>query len=244
MADFLLGYYGQASTFQPGPFSTAGVAGNLNQYHFKYFAPYVQDEWKVTNRLTLDLGLRWDYRNVPYETNNKLFWINPANTLGGLCFADKALLTNGIAPAGNGFYDYCGSNTPAKGSKTPFAPRIGFAFRPFGGDKTVVRGGYGIYWDSFETREMDDSGDLYPFVERTTLTPTAQTLAVAPKLTDQLFPPLTAPLPVTIAAQGGQFIAVILSEHPRNPYVQQWSLSVQREPVSYTHLTLPTIYSV
>ena len=229
VADFLLGYYGSASTFQPGPFSSPGVAGNLNQYHFKYFAPYVQDEWKVTNRLTLNLGLRWDYRNVPYETHDKLFWINPENTLGGLCFADKALLSNGIAPAGNGFYDYCGSNTPTKGSKTPFAPRIGFAFRPFGGDKTVVRGGYGIYWDSFETREMDNSGDLYPFVERTTLTPTAQTLAVAPKLTDELFPALTAPLPVTIAAQGGQFIAVILSEHPRNPYVQQWSFSVQRE---------------
>ena len=46
------------------------------------------------NRLTLDLGLRWDYRNVPYETHDKLFWINPANALGGLCFADKALLTN------------------------------------------------------------------------------------------------------------------------------------------------------
>ena len=38
IADFLLGYYHDASTFQPGPFSPAGVAGNLNQYHFQYFA--------------------------------------------------------------------------------------------------------------------------------------------------------------------------------------------------------------
>ena len=73
------------------------MAGNLNQYHFKYFAPYVSDEWKVNSRLTLNLGVRWDYRNVPYETHDKLFWIDPNNAQGGLCFADKTLLTNGIA---------------------------------------------------------------------------------------------------------------------------------------------------
>ena len=66
MADYLLGYYENASTFQPGPFSTSGSQpGNLNQYVFRYFAPYFQDDWKVNDRLTLNLGLRWDYRNVP-----------------------------------------------------------------------------------------------------------------------------------------------------------------------------------
>ena len=58
-------------TFQPGPFSPAGVAGNLNQYHFQYFAPYIQDDWKVTSRLTLNLGLRWDYRTVPFEARQQ-----------------------------------------------------------------------------------------------------------------------------------------------------------------------------
>jgi hypothetical protein len=229
VADFLLGYYSGAGTFQPGPFSDPKIAGNLNQFHFLYAAPYVQDDWKVTSKLTVNLGLRWDYRSIPYETHDKMFWIDRQNTAGGLCFADKALLTNGIAPAGNGFYDYCGRHNPADGSKKPFAPRVGFAFRPFGGGKTVIRGGYGIYWDSSETREIDDSGDLYPFVTRTNLSPATQTPAVAPKLTDNLYPALSALTPVTIAAQGAQFIAVIISETPRNPYVQQWSLSVQRD---------------
>src|ERR1700682_3312544 len=148
VADFLLGYYHDASTFQPGPFSPAGVAGNLNQYHFQYFAPYIQDDWKVSNRLTLNLGLRWDYRSVPFEQNDKMFWFDKANTQGGLCFARKELLTDGIAPPGNGFYRYCGRNNPRDGSKMPFAPRFGFALRPFGDNGTVVRGGYGVFFDS------------------------------------------------------------------------------------------------
>ncbi len=234
VADFLLGYYNGANTFQPGPFSSPNIAGNLNQYHFMYFAPYVQDDWKVSSRLTLNVGLRWDYRNVPYEQSNKMFWIDDQNmpglsgfTGGGLCFANPTLANNGVAPDGNGFYRYCGRRNPADGSKTPFAPRFGFAWRPFGGDKTVVRGGYGIFWDSFLSREIDDSGDLYPYVERTQLSPNSQDPSVAPKLTDQLFPSQTAIVPIT--APNSQFVAVIISDHPRNPYVQQYTLSVQRQ---------------
>ena len=239
VADFLLGYYNGANTFQPGPFSDPKIAGNLNKYVFTYIAPYVQDDWKVTNRLTLNLGLRWDYRSVPYEQSNKFFWIDDQNlpggsrfTGGGLCFADPDLATNGVAPAGNGFYNYCGRKNPADGSKTPFAPRIGFAYRPFGGSSTVVRGGYGIFWDSSLSREIDDSGDLYPFVTRTQLSPNSQPAAVAPKLTDQLFPAQTAIVPIT--SPNSQFVAVIQSDHPRNPYVQQYTLSVQHELIKNT----------
>ncbi len=231
VADFLLGYYHDASTFQPGPFSPSGVAGNLNQYRFMYFAPFVQDDWKVTNRLTLNLGLRWDYRAVPTEKDNKMFWFDRANAGGGLCFADKNLQTQTIsslggpiAPEGNGFYRYCGRPNPADGSKKPFAPRIGLAYRL--GDKTVLRGGYGIFFDSAETREIDDSGDIYPFVVRAS--PNATVDATLPKLTDNMFPPVLLH-PVSVAQDGSQFFAVIISEFPHNPYVQQWSLSVQRE---------------
>jgi hypothetical protein len=192
-----------AGTFQPGPFSSAtGNPGNLNQYHFKYFGPYIQDDWKTTERLTLNVGLRWDYRAVPYETNDKLFWIDTANQAGGLCYANKALLTDGVAPAGNGFYRYCGRHNPKDGSKTPFAPRLGFAYRPFG-DDTVIRGGYGIYFDSSETREMDNSGDLYPYVIRASLSPAIQAV---PKLTDQLFPVASALHPVSAATEGGSLL--------------------------------------
>lgn len=233
-ADFLLGYYSGASAFQPGPFSSTTTPGNQNQFHFKYFAPYIQDDWKTTPNLTLNIGLRWDFRTIPYETNDKMFWIDTANTNGGLCFANKTLLTDGIAPAGNGFYRYCGRNNPRSPSYYPFAPRLGFAYRPFGDNKTVVRGGYGLTYDSSLTREIDNSGDLYPYVIRASINPV--TLAGAPKNTDNLFPPTATPHAVSVATDGGQFIAVIISENPVNPYVQQYSLSVEREIAPNTTL--------
>ena len=226
IADFLLGYYHDAQTFLPGPFSLPGQAGNLNQYHFTYFAPFVQDDWKLTSRLTVNLGLRWDFRTVPFEQNNKMGWLDQTNPDGGLCIADPSLLTKGIAPAGS-MYRYCGRRNPADGSKKPFAPRFGFAYRPFGGDKTVIRGGYGIFFDSAEGREIDDSGDIYPYEVRVNVVPTTQPVASAPKLTDQMFLPNNTISPVTPAQSS--FIAVIISENPKNPYVQQWTLSVQRE---------------
>ncbi|MGD0656422.1 MAG: hypothetical protein ABSA16_18980, partial [Thermoguttaceae bacterium] len=172
IGDFLLGYYQNVGGYIPGPLSPSNVAGNPQSHVYNYLAPFVQDDWKVTPRLTLNLGLRWDYRSVPYETANKFFWLDVNNPNGGMCFADQKLLSNGVAPAGNGFFEYCGRRAPENpGLLKPFAPRIGFAYRPFGGDKTVIRGGYGIYYDSFEAREIDNSGDFYPYSIRDSLTP-------------------------------------------------------------------------
>ena len=76
VADMLLGYYSGVGIFQPAAFSVPGAAGNPREFNFKYFAPYFQDDWRVNSRLTVNLGLRWDYRNVPYETRNRMAWRN------------------------------------------------------------------------------------------------------------------------------------------------------------------------
>ena len=96
----------------------------------------------------------------------------------------------------------------------------------------MIRGGYGIFFDSSETREIDDSGDYYPYVVRAALNPV---LSAVPKTTDGLFPPVTLHT-VTPAIDGQQFVAVIISNHPINPYVQQWQLSVQHELARNTTL--------
>jgi Carboxypeptidase regulatory-like domain/TonB dependent receptor len=234
VADMLLGDYSAAQAFVPGAFSNPNVAGNPRQYNFQYFAPFVQDDWKVNSRLTLNLGLRWDLRTVPYETHNHMAWLDTSNPLGGMCIADPALTTDGIAPPGNGFYRYCGRRNPADAEKHDFGPRIGFAYRPL--EKTVVRGGYGIFWDGIEGREIDGSADVYPYVSRVNLQQVAGQTTY--QTTDQIFPSFASG-PVTGGPNGpNSFTAVIISEKPQNPYMQQWTLSVQRELARNTTLEI------
>jgi len=101
-------------------------------------------------------------------------------------------------------------------------------------DKTVVRGGYGVFFDSFEGREIDDSADIFPYSIRNNLTPT--TVAGTPKLTNQMFPIHTTlgPFPEDTLS----FIAVIQSENPLDPYVQSWTLSGERELAKNTTLEI------
>ncbi len=226
VADFLLGTYSGASAFVPGPFSVAGKAGNLHNYQFSYFAGYLQDDWKVDSKLTLNLGLRWDLRPVPTEAANHMGWLDSSNPLGGMCIADQKLTTDGIAPAGNGFYRYCGTNHPGKSELSDFAPRVGGAYRI--NSKTVARAGFGVFWDGVEGREIDDSGDIYPYVSRQNLSQNGGQVSYAS--TDSLWPALDTVSPITGGPSGpNSFIAVIISDKPKNPYVEQWSLSLERE---------------
>lgn len=233
-ADMLIGYVGGVSGYVPGPLSPTTTAGNPQDHIFSALAPYAEDDWKVSQKLSLNIGLRWDYRAAAYEASNHFFWLDTTNTQGGLCYADPALTTNGVA-TGLGLDNktpilrYCGK-VPHAGSKTPFAPRFGFNYRI--NDKMVARGGYGIFFDSFEGREIDDSADIYPYSVRNNLSPA--TVGTQPKLADQMFPSYQTlgPFPQSSLS----FIAVIESNNPRNPYVQSWTLSVERELARNTTL--------
>ena len=150
--------------FQPAAFSVAGAAGNPREFNFLYFAPYFQDDWRVSSKLTVNLGLRWDYRNVPYETNNRMAWRNLDFAPGGLLVADESLVDGGIVDGA--YYQFAGRRSPENPDRFKvFAPRFGFAWRPIG-ERTVIRGGYGVFFDSAEGREIDGAADVYPYVSR------------------------------------------------------------------------------
>lgn len=233
IADMLTGYYSGVGGFVPGPLSPTDQAGNPQDHVFSYVGPYAEDDWKVTQKLSINYGLRWDYRAAAYEASNHFFWLDTTNPQGGLCFADPALSKDGVAPGvginGGSILRYCGS-VPHPGPKSPFAPRFGINYRI--DDRTVVRGGYGIFYDSFEGREIDDSADIYPYSIRNSLSPA--TVASDPKLSNQLFPSYASlgPFPESSLS----FIAVIESENPLDPYVQSWTLSVERELARNTTL--------
>jgi hypothetical protein len=90
-----------------------------------YFA---QDDWRVNSRLTLNLGLRYDFYTWPYEINNRQSNWDPTN--GTL-----------VVPGTPGW-----PRSLVNNDKNNFAPRVGFAYNLDGAGKTVVRGGYGIFY--------------------------------------------------------------------------------------------------
>jgi hypothetical protein len=149
-ASFLLGYpYQGQSNYAAYPF-----------YKQWYIAPYLQDDWKVSNRLTINLGLRYDINAPITEKYNRLdYAFNPniANPIGPMAIANIAALKLNIPAQFASLYSdlanlkggmqFAGQNgnsaMPAHIDWTGIQPRIGFALRLKG--KLVMRGGYGAY---------------------------------------------------------------------------------------------------
>lgn len=114
---------------------------------------FVQDDWKVNSRLTLNLGVRYDFYGYPVDTRGRLVNFLPDQFRQGTTAA-PAGPPNGFVQAGNGTL----VNVPAvadtlvPNDKNNFAPRVGFAYRLNDSGTLVARGGYGIYYDRFSTR--------------------------------------------------------------------------------------------
>jgi hypothetical protein len=151
-------------------------------------------------------------------------WRNLDYAAGGLLVADQSLVDGGIVD--RAYYQYADRRSPENPDRFKvFAPRVGLAWRPLD-DRTVIRGGYGVFFDSAEGREIDGAADVYPYVSRGNY---IQSIGQPTPLqtSDSLFPSFAAPGVATPAAN--TFLAVSQSPEPKNPYMQQWSIGVQRE---------------
>ena len=118
-----------------------GKPSQLRRYMLGVFA---QDDWKVSHRLTLNLGLRYDYEAPWWEAQGRLatFDFDTAK-IRYAEGAPSALLDKLTFP-----FERNGPNSAYNPNKLSFAPRVGFAWRPFGDSKTAVRGGYGLFFTS------------------------------------------------------------------------------------------------
>ena len=120
-------------------------------------ALYLQDDWKVSRKLTLNLGIRWEYEAPFHVRDKKLMTFDQ----------DKGLVryVTGAPSLDQLRYPYetGGPTSPWPGHKRTFMPRFGFAFRPFSGDRTVVRAGYGIFFLSEPASVMQGGVFANPF---------------------------------------------------------------------------------
>jgi hypothetical protein len=105
--------------------------GDTTGRRWKIFRPYVQDDWRVSKNLTVNLGLAWDITTPIAEVAGRQADFNPAN---------GQFLIPGV--------NYVGDSAGIRTYWKAFEPRIGLAYKLFGGDKTVLRAGYAIFHDS------------------------------------------------------------------------------------------------
>ena len=161
------------------------------------FSGFVQEDWKVNDRLSVNAGLRYDLFNPFYDTKGRMVAFDPA--LAQLTpVAGINVLTAGFVQASNGSMP--GIPKVQKGlvdtRYTNFAPRLGFAFRPIAQDHSLVlRGGYGLYYDRMNARLFNSQVFNAPYdiiaMNLYTLTATGA-VATTPSMTD---PFVHVPLP-------------------------------------------------
>ena len=209
LASFLLGTAASGSINKVNPISTRSTYG----------AFFVQDDWRVTNKLTLNLGLRWDLSTGDKEKYNRLAFFDPtaSNPLGA-----KAGLPNLT-----GLLTWIGQGNPNQQASAlaDFGPRFGMAYQIT--PKTVLRGGYAIF---FLPRNVQGNGAGAVEAFRTTnylasvdgVTPANRLANPYPQ---GILPALNDRDPLVNA--GNSLAAPTYAF--RSPYSQTWSMGLQRE---------------
>ena len=200
-----------------------------------HYALYVQDDWKATPRLTINYGMRWEYHppfrdkleNIAVFLPDVYSVVNGVQVHGAVAVPDKGysiihpLFAATIAPTPILTATQAGLPQSLHTSqRSSFAPRIGFAWRPFADGKTVIRGGYGRF---IETMLGTLTSAGWGVAASTVATYTNTLVNGRPTRT---FP---YPFPANLAIPGTQDFRVSADANYRDPYVQQWNLTIERD---------------
>jgi len=227
-ADFLLGAQNSLS-YSQGFFKT-----NDTKMHYQ---GYFEDSWKVTSRLNLDLGLRYEINRPETSDGTLPAWVNGVGQVGfpqqrtGLVYVFPANAKANVTTALNGQpfgvpYTFSNTNALAYAHWRNIAPRVGFAYRLFGSPRTVIRGGYGFFYD-YENFNGIQAGDARPFLGAASTPP--QTVSPENQMPPYYLgqspgPPINYLGPGTLIPMGEQ--ADPQSE--QDSRTQQWNLTFQR----------------
>jgi hypothetical protein len=210
------------ASFLLGATSGASLSlGNGTAYRKYQYAGYVQDDWHANQRLTLNLGLRYDYQAQPYEKNNAIgdFDITRVNTVNGFLGAVRYAGVNG---EGRNF---------VKENFNDWGPRVGFALVLTNDNKTVARGGFAIYYATTAQASYDASaGNSNGFGGITTnyaaVTPNGPAFTLANGL------PYAPSKPLGAAGGQNAFLGqagYYVEPTAKDPQSQQYTLTLSRE---------------
>ncbi len=230
-ADLLMG---QVASFQQ-------ASTNLKFYNrYKILEPYFQDDWRVTSKLTLNLGLRISMFGTYREKYNHAYnWTPSAYSAANAPQIDTTGTVTGVTgaliPGTGNPYDglvQCGVNGVPAGCMSGHlfnpAPRVGFAYDLFGNGRTAIRGGYGIFFEHTNGNEANTEsleGQSSPLIQNVT----QYNVAGYPNLGGVgLLSPLSF---ISIPTQAVW------------PYIQQWHLDIQQQAFKDTVLTFSYVGS-
>ena len=219
MADFLLGW----------PSSSRRQLDAAGPYHLvSNYAGFLQDDFKISSNLTLNLGLRYDLMKPPHEKFNA--WSMFIPPLGKVVIAGTGNLSapefeQRIKALGSQYVTMAAEvglpGTITKPDYTNFGPRFGFAWRPLGRASSVIRGGYGIFYGSSSIYRMDEYSDTYPF----SITETFSVSSSNPLLVtvSNPFPADRRNISGVTSSYGQE------SPEPQSQYIQSWNLAIEQE---------------
>ncbi len=212
-ADFLLGL----------PHSTNRFDRSQPRYNrYMDLGLFVQDDFHVSSKLTLNLGLRYDYFQPPVDKYDMRYGFDPKT--GNLVLASdrSKQLVSPIFPSSIPLVKAESAGFPPssllESNHADLAPRVGFAYRPFGNNRTVLRAGYGIYYSRLAWTLMNAfaGGPFHSYEDFLNEISNGKTRLQFPN-----------PFP-GVGEIGAQSISPV-SKELRAPLIQQWNLTAERE---------------
>jgi Carboxypeptidase regulatory-like domain len=174
---------------------------------------YVQDDWRATSKLTLNLGLRWDLYPPWVEIDDRQSNFD-VTTAQFVVASDNATI-DGVK-VGRHLQTY---------SKKDFGPRVGFAYDVAGDGKTLVRGGFGVFWNFSPGGTSSSKAQNQPFLQSITVNANPTAYGANNLLAAGLPPPTGVNL--TAPPQGQT--RSIFDRDFRDAYARQWNINVQRQ---------------
>ncbi len=216
LAAFLLG--GNASN----PVTVTTSLPNPMEQQKWYFSTYIRDSWKVNNRLTVNVGLRYEPFLPPDETNGAVYNFSLANMIAGKKTTVYLNAPPGLTfPGDSGFPGQAGMYK----QWNLFAPRLGVAWDPTGSGKMSLRASYGLSYDYANGQLFVNTADSPPFGNTEIFPAASFTNPYASNPGGDIFPYTVGPNAPFVP--GGIFIALQPNLH--TTAVHQWNLGVQRQ---------------